>query len=130
MKAMPVRTRSPDSGFTVIEALIAMAILAISAVALIAVSESQVSRIDGLETRAIAQWVAENRLAELELSGQSQVEAPETVTMLGRDWEVRLNFEETSDPDLAEVRISVVETGASNPVNVLGGFIDVAGRQP
>lgn len=130
MNAMPARTRSPDSGFTVIEALIAMAILAISAVALIAVSESQVSRIDGLETRAIAQWVAENRLAELELSGQSQVEAPETVTMLGRDWDMRLNFEETSDPDLAEVRISVVETGSSNPVSVLGGFIDVAGRQP
>lgn len=130
MNAMPVRTRSPDSGFTVIEALIAMAILAISAVALIAVSESQVTRIDGLETRSIALWVAENRLAELELSGQAQAEAPETVTMLGRDWDVRLNFEETSDPDLAEVKIFVVETGASAPVSVLGGFIDVAGRQP
>lgn len=126
---MTVRTMSPDNGFTVIEALIAMAILAISAVALIGVSEAQVSRIDGLETRAIGLWVAENRLAELELSGRPQGEALETVTMLGREWDVRLSFQETSDPELAEVTISVVETGSTGPVSILGGFIDTTGGQ-
>ena len=125
-----VLSQSGEDGFTVIEALIAMAILAISAVALIGVSEAQVGRIDGLETRAIGLWIAENRLVELELLGSSAATDKESVTMLGRDFDVSLAFAETSDPDLLEVRIGVAEAGRAGPVSALGGFIDASVGRP
>ena len=63
----------------------ALAILAISAISLLAAAQAHVSRIDGLEWRVLAQFVAENRLAELEL-GVDGDDAP--ATMLGRDFRV------------------------------------------
>ncbi|MBC8129400.1 MAG: type II secretion system minor pseudopilin GspI [Rhizobiaceae bacterium] len=126
----PRRPTDANAGFTVIEALIAMTILALSAVTLIGVSEAQVGRIDGLETRAIALWVGENALADLAVSNGPIPEEPQTASMLGRDWEVRYVFSQTEDPDLAAVTLSVVEAGTAGPASVLTGFLDVAGREP
>ena len=60
-------TLGNDAGFTLIESLVALAILAVSAVSLLMATEAYVARIDGLESRALAQLAAENRLAEIEL---------------------------------------------------------------
>lgn len=125
-----VGTPRGDGGFTVIEALVAMTILAISAVALIGVAEAQISRVDGLETRAIGLWVAENRLAELELSGTSKNAPPQSVAMLGRKWNVALGFADTSDPELKRVSVLVEEAGAGGPTTRLGGFIDARSIRP
>ena len=131
MPVAPARPqRSPDAGFTVIEALIAMAILAVSALALIGVSETQVARIDGLETRAIAGWVAENKLAELDISGASPTQSDAPVAMLGRNWTVGVEFTDTADPDLKRVTISVSEAGSRGAVGVLDGFVDGRNIQP
>ena len=119
-----------EAGFTVIEALVAMTILAISAVALIGVAEAQISRIDGLETRAISLWVARNRLAELELSGTSKDAPPQRVAMLGRQWNVALGFADTSDPELKRVSVFVEEADAGGPRTELGGFIDARSIRP
>ena len=56
-----------EAGFTLIEALVALAILAMSAVALLSATEAHVARIGDLEARALAQLAAENHLAEIEL---------------------------------------------------------------
>ena len=131
---MPIAAAKPqhfrDAGFTVIEALIAMAILAVSALALIGVSETQVTRIDGLERRAIAGWVAENKLAELEVPGMPPTGSDAPVVMLGRNWTVGVEFTDTADPDLKRVAISVSEAGSRNEAGVLDGFIDGRNLQP
>ncbi|MGL5010123.1 MAG: type II secretion system minor pseudopilin GspI, partial [Paracoccaceae bacterium] len=59
--------RAPDAGFTLIETLVALAVLAISAVALLATTQAHITRIAGLEARAAATWAAENHLAEITL---------------------------------------------------------------
>ncbi len=122
--------RSSEAGFTVVEALVAMAILAIAAVALIGVSEAQVARINGLETRTIALWVAENKLAELELSGGTDTAKPESISMLGRKWNAGAVIEDTSDPELRRVTISVTEEGRDDVASVLGGFVDARPALP
>ena len=51
-----------DDGFTLIETLVALAVLATGAVALLGVVEDHTGRIAGLEDRVTLRWVAENRL--------------------------------------------------------------------
>lgn len=126
----PLKAPTGEAGFTVIEALIAMTILAVSAVTLIGVSEAQVGRIDGLETRAIALWVGENALAELALPTAPLTKEPQTRAMLGRQWEVRYTYAETDDPELRTVTLSVAEAGTDGPASILTGFVDVGGRAP
>ncbi|WBY09406.1 type II secretion system minor pseudopilin GspI [Sphingomonas sp. 7/4-4] len=55
-----------EAGFSLIEALVALAVLAIAAVGLMRTVESHIDSTRGLERRTAAMWVAENRLAELE----------------------------------------------------------------
>ena len=127
----PIRSRATaESGFTVIEALIAMAILAVASVTLIGVSEAQVGRIDGLETRAVALWAGENALAELSLSRAPPPQEPVTTTMLDRTFEIDFAASGTDDPELAAVTVSVREAGTQGPTSVLTGFLDMAGRSP
>ena len=54
-----------EHGFSLIEALVALAVLAIATVGLVRAVESHVDSTRALERRAAAMWVAENRLAEL-----------------------------------------------------------------
>ena len=59
--------RGGEDGFTLIETLVALVVLATSGVALLGATEAHIARIGALETRAAAQWVAENYLAEVKL---------------------------------------------------------------
>lgn len=55
--------RDPQAGFTLIETLVALAVLGTGAVALLGVVEDHAGRIAGLEDRIAMRWAAENRMA-------------------------------------------------------------------
>jgi general secretion pathway protein I len=100
--------RRGEDGFTLIEALVALAILATSAVALLGATEAHIARIGGLETRALAQVAAENRLVEIELGfGAEPVEAQ----VLDRRFAVAAEIAETSDPELIRIGLTVADAG-------------------
>ena len=110
-------TRHPTHGFTLIEALIALAILAITAVSFLRATESNVARVTALETRAAATWVAQNRLAELTLGTPI---AADPVPMLGRDYTVAVASTPTADPMLNRIDISVSPTDQSTTTQLTG----------
>jgi general secretion pathway protein I len=110
-----------DQGFSLIEALVALVILAIAAVGLTRTVESHIDSTRGLERRAAAMWVAENRLAELEL-GSGPLEEQQ-VEMLGARWRVAVERERTDDPDILKIRIRVYGAERS-PLASLDGFVD------
>ena len=56
-----------EDGFSLIEALVALLILGVTTAGLIRAAEAHVDSIRGMERRAAAQWVAENRLVEARL---------------------------------------------------------------
>lgn len=117
-----------DTGFTLIEALVALVILALTAVTLLGMAETHVVRIDGLESRAIAQWIAENRLVELQIGDTAGHDRPET--MLERDWQVNVSMEATADPALSAIKIQVVEAGTEQPQVIFGSFLDRGAISP
>lgn len=115
-----------DAGFTLIETLVALAILAMSAVSLLAATEAHIARINSLETRAAAQWVAENYLAELTLGltpdgGETQ--------MNGVSFTVKATPTPTQDPDLVQVDIVARDSVDGRDYGRLTGFIDAAGAK-
>jgi general secretion pathway protein I len=56
-------------GFTLIEVLVALFILAITMAAVSRTASSSINHVDALRTRVIADWVAQNRLAQHQARG-------------------------------------------------------------
>jgi general secretion pathway protein I len=111
---------SSDAGFTLIESLVALAILAVSAVSLLMAAEAYVARIDGLESRALAQLAAENRLAEIELGLAPD---PEPAALLGRAFRVTEQRTPTDDPALERIDLAVTDLATAATWRGFVGFV-------
>ena len=61
---MKVWRRGNPAGFTLVEVLVALAIVAIALLAALRAAGQSTSSVDALRTRLLAGWVAENLLAE------------------------------------------------------------------
>lgn len=116
-------TRDPDAGFSLVEALVALAILATASVALLGAAETHTQRITALEDRSIALWIAEDQLARTMLGDTTQTETRQ----LGRSWRIAYTEEATDDPDLK--RLTIRATSAVSGTSAqLEGFVDRGAR--
>ena len=114
-----------DDGFSLIEALVALAVLAIATVGLVGAVEQHIDSTRAMERRAAATWVAENRLAEIAL-GPVATASGETVAMLGERWRVDVGRRATDDPDIQRVQVRVYAGDETVPTATLDGFADAA----
>jgi general secretion pathway protein I len=120
-----------EGGFTLVEVLVALVILAVAAAGLIGAAEAHVDSIRSIEARAAAQWVAENRIAELTVSQDAVPGGPGAVEMLGQLWTVQLSKRASEDPDLEAMTISVAQAEAAEPLVTMDFFLDRRrGAQP
>lgn len=111
-------------GYSLMEAMVALFILAVATVGLTRATQTHIDGVRGLEQRVIAQWVAENRLVELNLEGATAAPARSTVRMMDRDWAVDVATRATDDPDLLAVDVAVAEAGTTGATVRLSGFVD------
>lgn len=115
-------------GFTLIEVLIALAVLAISMAALIGTAAKMTSDATGLRDRTLANWVAMNEMATLRLSptwpqlGKQDANAD----MGGRKWHWVAKVTKTSDQDLLRVDIDV--SAASDKQQIISSLTGFIGR--
>ena len=110
-------------GFSLIEALVALAVLAIATMGLLRAVESHIDSTRAMESRAAAMWVAENRLAELQLA-DAAANTPEAM-LLGQKWRIGVARTRTADPAIDKVRIEVFAADAKRqPLASLEGFVE------
>jgi len=105
-----MRTRRPHTrGFTLLEVLVAVAILSIVLLASARNSANLLNNAAILEERTVAHFVALNKAAELRLgllrTTDRALEGEEK--MGGRRWHWQITLEETSDANLLKASISV-----------------------
>lgn len=101
-------------GFTLIEVMVALAIIAI---ALAAVSRSlgvTVSNQSHLESRVVSTWLAENAIVERQVFGKTSLENKQSVRMLNRDWMIEFATEPTFIPEIYKLSVSVSEKGSNS----------------
>jgi len=95
-------TADNSKGFTLIEIVVAMAVLSVTALAINTALVRHVDAAFRLEQKMIANWVASNAIAEARLAVKYE-ETPNTSgteQMAGREWRFQLNESPTSDPYL------------------------------
>ena len=108
-----------ESGFTLIEVMVALAILAVVAVAASRASSAYLHSVDVLRTRTLAHFVAQNAAADLRINETWLTEnRTQTLNSQGRDWQVTMTLADTLTPALKEVNITVAPMmdGQARPV--------------
>jgi len=111
---------SRQQGFTLIEVMIALAIVSIALAALTQSMGVTVLNQAQLETRIVATWVAEDELAKQHVLAGSKGTAARSdqatkVEQLGREWLIERRSESTTFPGLQK-RLVIV-TDANNETN-------------
>ncbi len=116
--------RSADDGFTLIEALIALSVISLAAVALIAASEATLQRVYQVELRRAASWVADAELTKIELGGQAISESNNE--LYGMRFSVRANTTAVPGSNLEKITLEIYAenepSGASNILARQVGF--------
>lgn len=101
--------RSGAGGFTLIEVLVALAIVAIGMAAVLEALTSSANTAIYLQDKTFAQWVALNRLETVRLSGTvpGTGTSSDKTDYAGRSWEWQQKVTSTKIPDLRQVEIDV-----------------------
>ncbi|XXF08315.1 type II secretion system minor pseudopilin GspI [Pseudomonas sp. D2-3] len=125
-----------ESGFTLLEVLVALAIFALVAASVLTSTSRSLQNASRLEEKTLAMWVADNRLAELQLSKSLVADGREQgeVEFAGRRWRWQSEIQATSDTDLRRVTLWVAPTEnermagdlSERAVVNLRGFLGVA----
>jgi len=117
-------------GMTLIEVLIALAIIGISLTAVIKAASQNIRANTYLKSKTIALWVAQEVMSEAQLGilklpperdGESK-----TTTMLGDEWFWRANEEPTGNPRIRKLNVRVYarepEDADAAPLVALEGY--------
>lgn len=116
--------RMTSRGFTLVEVLVAVAVLAIALAAVIGAMARQADNAGYLKQKTLALWVAHNRLAEVQL----QSEVPSTgrsdgkAEMGGFEWQWEAVVRATEDPRLRRIDIVV-----RRPEDKKGSLVQLSG---
>ena len=115
--------RCPERGFTLVEVMVALAIVALSVPALLFTLDQQIDGTAYLRDRELAQLVASNRLGELRLAALAgrpleRGSAAGEEEMLGRRWFWRVDSEATGAPGFQRIEVRV-RAGAEAEAPVL-----------
>jgi general secretion pathway protein I len=102
-------SRTRQHGFTLIEVLAAVAVLALALGASITGASQYAANAAYLRDKAIASWVARNRLVELHLAPAwpETGKSDGTEEMAGREWHWRMEVKETPDDKVRRVDVYV-----------------------
>jgi general secretion pathway protein I len=114
-------------GFTLIEVVVAMAILGIGMLAVFKTIGDTVHNVDELRDRSFAEWIADNRITEIRVSGEmpSVEETAGEVEFAGRQWHWVTKVSQTQVQGLRRIDVSVRrdEDPEDSSIVTLSGFI-------
>ncbi len=118
-----------SQGFTLLEVMVALAIVALSLTAVTASMSQMIMAAHTMRDRTYASWIAQNRIAELRLAaaipdvGASNGE----VQFANTEWTWRAVVTETGVEDLYKIDVSVSFAGSDDNIRTVTGFVGPPG---
>ncbi len=113
-------------GFTLIEVLIALVIVAISLTAILKASSTDIKDTIRLRDLTIAHWLAGNAIEKVQ-SGLVANSAGSSVTrqadMLDQHWSWTASISKTANPLINRISVSVYNNGSNKKIVTLHGFV-------
>ena len=106
-------TKRSTAGFTLIEVVVALAVLAVGMTAVLYSTSQAANAGTFLKQRTVAHWVASNRAAELSINKEwlEPGFSNGTETMAGQTWRWETEVQDTVVPELRLVTIRVTLDG-------------------
>ncbi len=101
--------RSRQQGFTLLEVMVALAILSVASAGLITAAGGYLKQSQKVEDKVIAAWVADNWLNELRLAetAPDSDEVKAEANMAGREWLLSAQVVDTASAHLKRIEIEV-----------------------
>jgi general secretion pathway protein I len=119
-----------NQGFTLIEILIALAILSISLTAIIKATSQNIKDTAYLQDKTIANWVAVEIMNEARLGLLKLPSEPGDLTkdtkMLGQEWTAHAYYATSRNPHVREIHVSVSKKSSSKTIVSLTGYVYAA----
>ena len=116
-----------QSGFTLIEVMIALLVLGLALSALIRTSGSASANTAWLQEKTFAHWVAMNQLTEMQINKDwpKPGKKKDSVEMVDLEWDWEATVSNTPDPELRRVDIRVWRADSSEDehLTLLTGFL-------
>lgn len=114
-------------GLTLIEVLVALAIIGIAMTAIIKAASQNIRSTRYLQDKTTALWVGQNLLNEARVGLLSEQENNKTTTMLGREWYSQLEFKETPNKRIKKITVNVYNHAGTRedeaPLVTLEGYL-------
>ncbi len=121
------------AGFTLLEVLVALAVLAIAMSAIIRAATQSIETAAVLREQTFASWVALNQINQLLLDAKPwPTEGSRTgkADLAGRGWRWEARFAKTGDPDLRRVEVTVRSAENAPELSKLLAFKAVPPEKP
>ena len=114
-------------GFTLLEIMVALAVLALAMGALVKTSSDYTSNQTYLRDRTMTAWVARNVLVQHQLENQwpRVGERKGTLEMGWQEWEWLAKITQTEEEKLRRIDVEVraIDSEDEDPITVLSGFL-------
>ena len=120
-------------GFTLLEMLIAIAIIGIIGAAVSTAIGGVANQTRSLEQRTVANWIASNQLTSMRMLQRRQAQSlregkqQTRLVFADRQWEVETEIKTTDYPWIRRVEVSVYESsdeeGRQGPYSYMSGFL-------
>ena len=119
------RSGSRQSGFTLLEVMVAVAIFAGIAITISDTASMRVNNLLSMRTMTLASFVAENRLTDIRLAGvpPQAGETNDIVEMAGQEWSLELNTVKTPDANIRQVEVNVRLNPEADPMATVVTYV-------
>ncbi len=113
-------------GFTLLEVMVALAVIAIGLGAVITEASRNISNASLLQDKTLGHWVASNKIVEMQVKNEwpSAGEQKDDVEMVGRDWYLTVITIETPVDRIRRIDVEVrTDSGSERPIATVIAYL-------